>query len=59
MTTLSVWKLATESNKRQSLRLLEFAEGIHTSLLINYFTILLSHVALQGSIYFNVWHLVP
>jgi hypothetical protein len=45
MTTLSIWKLATESNERQSVRLLELAEGIHTSLLLNYFTILLSHVA--------------
>ena len=56
MTTLSIWKLATESNERQSLRLLELAEGIHTSLLLNYFTILLSHVAQWGSIYFNKWH---
>lgn len=53
MTPLSSWKLATESNKRQSLRSLEYAEGIHTSLLLNYFTILLSHVALCGSIYFT------
>jgi len=44
MTTLSIWKLATESNKRQSLRLLEFAEGIHISLPLNYFTILLYEV---------------
>ena len=56
MTILSSWKLATESNIRQSLRLLEFAEGIHTSLLLNYFTKLLNHVALWGSIYFSLWY---